>query len=863
MIGETLLHYRVLSKLGEGGMGVVYRAEDAKLKRHVALKVLPARVSDDPVRLKRFRREAEIVAALNHPNIVTVFSIEEADGVHFITMELVEGKSLSELISEGGMPLESFFSIAVPLVEALAAAHAKGIFHRDLKPGNIMVSHEGRLKVLDFGLAKLDPRATIPGTSHEATEALTLEGKLAGTILYMSPEQVTGRTVDERSDIFALGVIFHEMLTGRNAFSHGSSAEIVSSILRDQPQLVDDVRGGLPHHLGRIISHCLRKQPERRYQSAIDLRNDLEDLANEVASPPSSDSRAAVAAEPRGRSRRWLAVVAILAVLGVAAAVWLARLDRGPPTIAEAIAVPPFTNLTADPGQDYLCEGLSAGLITQLAEVGGLRVVGRSESWRYRDQQLSSRALGAALGVEALLEGEVLRHGEALRVDVKLTDARSGLILWADSVSALGSEILSLQSTIARRLIDYLSIPMSFKERRRLARKPTDSARAYDYYLQGQQYLEDRESSESSSLAAEILTQAIELDPDFALAHVALSEALWRRFQEDKDSEDLREAERQARMALDIDPKLAGAQVALARVYRSTGRQEESIADLRQVLARHPKPDEAYSELAASYEQIGNFDEAEKSLRLAAVLGDGYWFNWNNLGSFLSGVGKYDDARKSFERAVALAPPDVVWPLENLGTLYLFEGEFETAIGIYDRLPRPLDAVQASNIGTAYFFAGDIAASEEYFAQAVQLDPSDAELRRNYGDVLLRLERTAEAKRQYEAAVALVDRELAFNPNSRPLQRRRALFAAKADECGEALPQAARLWESQPPTAESAHELAYVFALCERRDEALEAIAAAIRLGFAPALIRQEDEFRSLYDDPEFRRLTEEQAAAG
>src|SRR4030095_12960505 len=284
--GRTLSHYRLLEEIGRGVMGVVYKALDTTLDREVALKVLPLEATSDPDRLERFRREAKAVAALNHPSIVTIYSVEEAEGIHFLTMELVSGRSLHELIPEGGLPLPRIFQIAVPLAEALSAAHERGIVHRDLKPSNIVVADEGRVKVLDFGLAKLMASgAEVPEGSLPPTRTLgTVEGKILGTVPYMSPEQVSGKAVDPRSDIFSLGIILYEMAVGTRPFSGESSAELASSILRDQPISVSDLRADLPGHLGWVIRRCLEKDPRRRYQSALDISNELSDLKNGLSS---------------------------------------------------------------------------------------------------------------------------------------------------------------------------------------------------------------------------------------------------------------------------------------------------------------------------------------------------------------------------------------------------------------------------------------------------------------------------------------------------------------------------------------------------------------------------------------------------
>ncbi len=317
MIGKTLSHYTILEKLGEGGMGQVYLAEDGRLKRKVALKILPVEMASDPERLARFKREAETVATLNHPNIVTIHSVEEADGVHFLTMEWVEGQTLGDMVARGPLPVEKVFTVAIPMADALASAHSKGIMHRDLKPANVMVTDEGRVKILDFGLAKLHLEGFDDETREAPTQALTTEGLAIGTVPYMSPEQVRGETVDLRTDIFSMGIVLHEMVTGQRPFRGESGADLVSAILRDRPPSVTELQADLPHQLGRLIQRCLEKDPERRFQTAKDVRNELEVLKSEVesgiaplsgtipaASQESNPSKWAIAAGTRRGNRR-------------------------------------------------------------------------------------------------------------------------------------------------------------------------------------------------------------------------------------------------------------------------------------------------------------------------------------------------------------------------------------------------------------------------------------------------------------------------------------------------------------------------------------------------------------------------------
>ncbi len=408
MIGRTLAHYRVLAKLGEGGMGEVYRATDTKLGRDVALKVLPAAMATSAERLERFRREAKALAALDHPGIVTVFSVEEADGVHFLTMQLIEGQALDSAIPEGGMPMDRVIGSAAALADALAAAHDKGIVHRDLKPANVMITPDGRVKVLDFGLAKelrqADPM-DVTLTSSPHTEI----GVVMGTPAYMSPEQVVGGALDHRTDIFSLGVLLYEMVTGQRPFQGRSSAETTSAILRDTPAAVTDVRADVPGDLARIIRRCLEKDPRHRIQTARDVSNELRDLARqktESAPPAAPLAPRAVAAPGSGASRT----------------------DEG-----FWVAVLPFKYTGGSADLSALAEGLSDEIVTGLSRFSYLRVISRSSTSRYAGQTTDVRTVGAEIGARYVMEGSLRQAGAKLRLTVQLVDATTGAHLWAET----------------------------------------------------------------------------------------------------------------------------------------------------------------------------------------------------------------------------------------------------------------------------------------------------------------------------------------------------------------------------------------------------------------------------------------------
>jgi TolB-like protein/Flp pilus assembly protein TadD/predicted Ser/Thr protein kinase len=861
-IGDAISHFKILYKLGAGGMGEVFLAEDTKLERKVAIKFLPAEVATDPDRLERFRREAKAIAALNHPNIVTVYSVEEEEGHHFFAMEHVEGKTLTELIPKHGMKVDQIFEYAIPIAEALSAAHERGITHRDLKPGNIMITSEGRVKVLDFGLAKFHLAEQEGSIGTElSTELLTGTGRILGTMPYMSPEQLQGRAVDPRSDIFSFGTVLYTMATGGRPFSGESSADLISSILKDNPPPVTEIKGDLPRHLSRVIRHCLEKDPSHRFQTALDVRNELEELKTEVdaGEDPTSDYSLFVKPEKRP-IRRWAAIGAAVIVLGLLAGLLFVKTK--PPAGSEfrSLAVMPLANLTGDPELDHVADGISAGLITQLTEVAGLRVVGRSEAWRYREQNLSPRELAKELNVGSILDGELHRDQGNLRVEVGLTEASNGFLLWKDSFTGQQETLLALQHQIADTFVRFLEIPLSMADRRRLAKDPTKSRQAYEYYLRGQRHLEQLGDSQSLDFAIGAFNQAIRLDPEFALAHVGLSEALWYRYDIDREASTLAEAETAAERAAELDGDLAAAQVALARVYRSRGRYQASAEELRLALSNHPNPDDALRELAFTQERQGNLKEAERSFREAVALGEDYWANWNRLGKFYVSLGRYTDAREALERATTLAPANIYWPQENLAVLSLLEGRFDEAIQYYEQLPQPItDATTATNMGTAYYFSdreNALQESERYYALAVRLSPNDDLAHRNLADLYLRLDRPEDARRHFGAALEAVETQLEIEPESPELRMEKSHYLARLGDCSRAIVVADGLASDLPRTADNVHSMAGIYALCGEREKALDSLRDAIDLGFSPALIGQEAEFHLLSDDAEFISLT-------
>jgi len=680
--GQTLLHYRVLETLGEGGGGIVWRARDERLGREVALKVLPEALARDPEALERFEREAKAVAALSHPNIVTVYAVEDAGENRLLSMEFVRGRTLDQLIPPDGLVLDAFLDLAIPLVDAIAAAHDHGVAHRDLKPRNIMVTNDGWLKVLDFGLARQSPLASGPVATETPTRTLDRPGKVFGTLAYMAPEQVHGRGADHRSDVFSVGIVLYEMATGRHPFAGGTPAEMVAALLRDSPTPASVLRPEIPDELVRVIERGLEKDPRRRYQSALDLRNDLADLQQRSA--------------PR------------------------------PATVTEAsVGVLPFADMSREKDQEYLCDGIAEEILTALAKVRGLRVAARTSSFLYRATALDTREIGRRLGVAALLEGSVRKAGDRLRVTTQLIDAASGYHLWSERYDREMTDVFAIQEEIARSVAEALRVTLSAGERTALGQPAARDVRAYDYYLRGRKfYFQYRRRS--AEFALEMFERAIEIDSGYARAYAGVADCAAFLFLYVERSERNRaRAESASRRALDLDPDLAEAHASRGVALSAAGRAAEAQAAFEAALrldpdlfeahyfyARHsfaqgeaekairlyeqamqvrPEDYQAPLLVAQIYSDLGRPAEAEAIQRRGLRLAEEYLrFNPDDVrarylaANALVVLGERERGLEWARTALAL-DPDEAMLLYNVGCIFSLAGETDEAIALLER----------------------------------------------------------------------------------------------------------------------------------------------------------------------------------
>ncbi len=848
--GERVGPYTVIEKLGRGGMGVVYRARDERLERDVALKFLPFEADDDPKVRERFLREARAASALDHANVCTVHDVGEASsGEMYLCMAYYDGESLARRLARGPLDVAEAVSYARQAAAGLGAAHRAGILHRDVKPANLMLTGDGVVKVVDFGLAAL-----------AGEHRLTRSGATVGTLPYMSPEQLRGEPLDSRTDLWSLGAVLYEMLTGRLPFPATSEAATLRGILEDEPPPPSSLRPDVPPWLDRVVLRLLTKDRAARPGDAVEVAMALREQGPRLDSHHETTAIGLPPVARRSVLKPALWALGAVAVGSVLALV-LHRVMSAPagPAAEPSLAVMPFANYTGDDQRGALAEGLAAGLITRLGEVRGLRVVSRTEAWPLAGQGLGATEIGARLGVGLLLDGSVAGSDPVLDLTAELVDVPTGTMVWSESLEGTAGELYERQGQLARRLAEVLQVTLSRHERDRLASDPTRSFRAYEAYLEAESLRERATDASGLAPATEMYRQAIRLDQHFALAWAGLSTALWERAGREGRPELRREADEAARRAVELDAELPAAQVALARALRASGGAVASIRGLEAALERHPHPDEAHRELARSYERAGDLAAAEDSLRAATAAGPESWRNWNQLGGLLWKVGRYDEAGSAFERAATIAPTGVSRPRENLIAVEVGRGRFEAAIEAFEGASAPVtSAVLASNIGTAYYFsdrADKWERAEHFYRLAVRLNPGNDGVRRNLGDLLLRIGRTDEALAEYGSAFEIVSSALSADPGDPDLRLSRAHYAARLGECDQAVTWAQELQRELPQAAASAHDLAVTFALCGAHDEAMAELATALEMGVPAELVRGEDEFSGLRQDPRFEEL--------
>src|SRR3989441_7075428 len=801
MIGAKLGNYRILEKIGAGGQGTVYKATDTKLGRAVVIKVLPPELTLKEANLKRFEREARLASALDHPNICTIFDLNEIGGVHFIAMQYVEGKNVRELVSGRPLDLRSALSITIQVADALAAAHERGIIHRDIKAGNVMVTPTGQVKILDFGLAKLAEGDDLGGIHHTD---LTEVGIPYGTATYAAPEQARGERVDARADIFSTGVLLYEMLTGTWPFQGKTSVDVRHAVLHQDPQPLSEARpGGAPWQLQAILDRALAKEPKQRYQKVAEMRDDLRAALREVEAGGAQTFEAITPVAPKhmtgtgrmGRAMRWLR-----GITGERSA--QQRISTSEQSVAhetpatsvgdaerKSVAILPFKNLSNDSESSFYEFSLADAVITELARVRSLVVRPSSEIVKYQGVQIDPRQAGRDMSVSAVLSAGFLRAGDRIRVTAQLVDVASGDLLWSDRIDADATDIINVQDTITQEICEGLRLELSSDEKDRLVQQATANAEAYEEYLRGRdalgRYVYHTVARLDVDQAIEYFERAAYLDPSFALAHSALGAAYASRvmkgFGEPEDHALAREA---FDKALALDPHLIEPRMNMIFIYLSSGEKAKARAAADELKREAPND--------ASIHFIRGI--------VARLDGD------------------YDKAMRSLDRMLRLNPAERVVVAYNRARLLTYQGRYDEALAELDQGA----AVEADHplIKTfrarALYYRGDVVKAAEILEQVLEQQPQLDGIRPIYATFLS---------------------ALGFNEEA-----------------------SAQLTDEVKKTADTDHDVAYwlasAYAVEGEREEALKWLRRAIALGNENKQWFERDKnWDSLREDPEYQEI--------
>lgn len=844
---SALSKYRIIAKLGAGGMGEVYKAEDPALLRTVAIKVMSKQGEHTSDAAIRFLREARAASTFNHPNIVTIYEIGETGEHTYIVMEYVDGRSLRDLIKTREVKPERIVLITLQICDALSEAHSRGIIHRDIKPENILLNDRGRVKLVDFGLAKIVANQS-KGGGATAAESLTDSGTVMGTLSYMSPEQLRGEQLDERTDIFSFGIVLYEMITGELPFPGANSFEVAASILKDPALEIGTVPRQLPHGIKNVVARLLEKRRRDRYASFPEVKLAIEALAHEPLPSSPADQRPTIALPVQPSGHRSASMAASLA----AAMRSSSKAVAAPPTIL----VLPLQSVGTDERSSYIGIGLAHAITTDLAKIQGLSVLSKSAgAGRIDEAGHGVRQLARELGATILLEGEVMRAGEIIGVMARLTDAETGRVIWGSQYRGDAGDLFSIQDAVCESIAEALKLGISSDVRDEIARPPTTNIDAFEFYARGRAFLERRDVKENVDYAIQVFEEAVSLDNSFALAYAGLGEAYWQKYQITYDSAWIDAAITASDHALVLDANQAQVHISLGVIYHGTGKIESAVQAFERAVQLQPASDDGYKWLGRCFQQKGDIEGAIRYFKKAITLRPGYWENYSLLGVCYYSFSQYGDAAEQFRRVIAMQP-DNYHGYDNLGGIYCFLGLYEEAVMMHRRAIEIYpNGVSYANLGTDYFYLARYEEAIEAYRSALELNPRDDDLYRNLGDAYLRVGQPGEARKQFETACELLEKHLSVNKDDAGVLGRYGVCQSKVGRGDEALATIDKAAFLEPRNTTIMYERAVVYALAGHTDAAIGFLSAALGSGYSKAEAERDPDLETLRGRDDYNRL--------
>jgi serine/threonine-protein kinase len=860
--GTMLGAYEILAPLGSGGMGDVYRARDTHLNREAAVKVLSPIFAHDPNLLLRFRREAHVLASLNHPNIVTIYDVGQDGGTVYIAMELVDGKALAERLASGAMPIRDVLDIATQIAAGLAVAHESGIVHRDLKPKNVMIRKDGLTKILDFGLSKLAPG--FPTPASDVAAVATEKGVLLGTIDYMSPEQASGLATDFRSDQFSFGSLLYEMLTGKRPFHRESGTQTLAAIIEDEPKPIASLNPRVPAALETIVRRCMAKKPEKRYASTRELARQLKEIHDSSATEETR-SLPAIAGMYLRRLPLWVELVLAIAVVAAGISivalriperlhVWSASLF---PITEKQLVVLPFTNVGNDPQNQGFCDGLVEILSSKLSQLEQfqrtLRVVPSTDV--LREGIVSVREARQTFGATLAITGSMQRTENRVRLTINLVDPQTMRQLKSKTIDTESHDISVLQDGVVLEVAELLDVKLSSQAKQVLAIGGTTVPSAYEYYMQGRGYLQRYEVAQNVDTAISLFNLALGQDRRYALAEAGLGESYWRKYEQTKDTRWAEQAKKSSAAAIGLNDKLAQVYVTLGMIHTGTGHFDEAVQNLQKALTLDPINSDAYRELAKTYQQMGRLKDAESAYMNAIAVRPAYWGTHNDLGGFYYHLGRYAEAEKQFRTVVELTP-DNARGYSNLGVIAYSQKRYEEAAKMYEKSVaiKPSGAAY-TNLGTVYYMLGQYDEAARYYELTIQMNDRNLRWWHNLATAYQWSHNQEKARAAFQRTAALAEEQRRVNPRDASLL---ILLADAYAMLGQ--PQHARelLGEAlalAPDAVADMFQASVVYEQLRDRELALRWIAKAVKGGYPRDLVEKDPTLAQLRLDPRFQAL--------
>jgi serine/threonine-protein kinase len=857
--------YHVESLLGSGGMGKVYKARDRELDRTVAIKVLRPDLMTDPMALQRFKHELLLASSISHPNILRIHDLGEYNGVKFISMAYVDGGDLTQLLrKEGRLPLDRALNILRQLAAALAAAHGVNVVHRDLKPQNILLGSEDHIYVTDFGIAK---------TLESDRTSVTRTGAVLGTPLYMSPEQVEGKPVDHRSDLYTYGLIFYEMLTGILPFTGDTTFQLMYQRVHQLPKRPELVIPDLPPYLSRICLKCLEKEPANRYQSATEILVDLEfkhaptHTRTVQITLPIIDKKMSLIST----SAVVLLLAGLLAIPQVRDFVFRhksAEAISGIPSLKQGkfVAVLPMRVLGDQAALGYVADGLVEALSAKLFQLHDVHTASVSDVQKAVPGNASSvppatpnlNEVARHLGVNLVVSGTIQGSGDKLRIVANLDEVAGGRRLWSHEFTGVQQDLLTLEDQIYAGLVEALALKPTSEESARATPHPTEDIEAYDLYLKGRSAMRGQQDVKNIQAAIDYYEQALKKDPTFAIAYAGVADASLVMYHEKKDSFWSQKALAAAQQAERLNDNLPEVHFSLGSVYTASGKGAEAVSELKRALQLAPNSDDGYRGLGKAYLSLGQKDLAFQAYQRAVEINPYYWVNYNSMGKAYFGLGEYDKALAAFRRMIELEPNNSFGYL-NAGAVYFQQGKYDQCIPFYQKaLQIQPHYMTYSNLGTAFFYLKRYAESVPMFEKAVELNPNDGMVMGNLADSYRWSGRNQEAMDTYDKAIALGYKELQVNPRAAGTMGSLALYYAKKGDSVHATQFIQHALSIEPHNIALVYIEAVVHCLAGRKTESLRALREALQKGYSVEEAKSDPELSALRDSTEFAKLVAE-----